>query len=97
MFSDDPLLTLLVTFAIVSMLLGFVGTWHLMQALPHVRPGVARAAAATAVKRPFLRAPLNTLFLEAGMHHATRGLLWSRAQYALMAVSLLMVLAVITR
>lgn len=92
MESSDPILSALIGFALLSMLFGLEGTRQLMKAMPHVRPGVSRAVAATAVKRPFRKQPLDALFLPEGMPAAQRGFAWGRAQYVLMALALIMLL-----
>lgn len=88
----DPILTALFAMAIASMLFGFGGTFYLTKALPFVRPGVSRAVAATAIKRPFRSQPLDALFLPEGLAAAHRGFLLGRVQYALMAAALLMLI-----
>lgn len=90
MDTSDPILTALVAMAVASMLFGFVGTFYLTKALPFVRPGVSRAVAATAIKRPFRSEPLEALFLPEGLAAAHRGFVLGRVQYALMAAALLM-------
>lgn len=92
MNGSDPILTALISMAVASMLFGFAGTFFLTKAMPFVRPGVSRAKAAAAIKRPFRSQPLEALFLPEGMGAAHRGFLLGRVQYALMAAALLMLL-----